>query len=209
MRIGIVADIHDSSDILQIALEVFAQRKVDQVVTLGDAFDSMYPGDPGAEVAQLLSEANAIGVWGNHDVGLSHEVSPEVRASADPELLSYAARLRPQLAFSDCLFSHIEPWRDPTRIDHLWAYDGVPRTKAQVEMSFHAVTEPYLFVGHFHTWFAVGEKSGVNSWDGTEPLRLSAGDRYFIGVAAVVDGYCAIFDTFLREITPIHCSVVR
>jgi predicted phosphodiesterase len=87
MRIGIVTDIHDAVLPLDLVLSTFRQTGVDQVVSLGDVFDSYRPNEPGAQVARLLAEAGAIGVWGNHDVGLSRDVNDAVRQAADPGLL--------------------------------------------------------------------------------------------------------------------------
>lgn len=119
MRIGILADIHDAVGRLGAALTALPQRGVEQIVTLGDAFDSCQRGEPGVEVARLLHQAGAIGVWGNHDAGLSHDVSVQVRDLADRALLEFSARLQPQLTLEGCRFSHIEPnWRgtiDSTR----------------------------------------------------------------------------------------------
>jgi predicted phosphodiesterase len=86
MLIGIVTDIHDAVSPLRAALTALRRRGVEQVVTLGDAFDSYRRGEPGVEVASLLQEACAIGVWGNHDAGLSHRVSVQLRDEGRTEL---------------------------------------------------------------------------------------------------------------------------
>jgi hypothetical protein len=207
MRIGILADIHDAVGPLRAALAALRQARIEQVVTLGDAFDSFRPGEPGAEVARLLQESGAIGVWGNHDAGLSYEVSDPLRKSADPGLLQFAHRLQPQLALEGCRFSHIEPWRDPCRVEDLWAFDGVPDTDARAERSFEAVPERILFVGHFHFWLAMRRRGGRLEWDGIRPIKLDGPDRYLVVVGPVVDGWCAVFDTAQFELTPIRCSV--
>jgi hypothetical protein len=207
MRIGILADIHDAVRTLDVALTVFRQRRIDQIVTLGDAFESCQRGEPGVEIARLLHEAGAIGVWGNHDAGLSHEVSVQVRDFADRELLEFAARLQPQLTLEGCRFSHIEPWRDPCRAEDLWAFDGVPATDAQTERSFEAVPERIIFLGHFHLWLAMRRSLGRVKWDGVSPISLCGPDRFLVVVAPVVDGWCAVFDTEQFELTPIRCSV--
>lgn len=207
MRIGILADIHDAVGPLRAALAALRQRGIDRVVTLGDAFDSCQPGEPGVEVAGLLQEAGAIGVWGNHDAGLSHEVSAQVRDLADPALLAFAARLRSQLILEGCRFSHIEPWRDPCRMEDLWAFDGVPATDARAERSFEAVPERILILGHFHLWLAMRRWGGRVEWDEVSPIGLGWPDRYLVVVGAVVEGWCAVLETEKFELTPIPCSV--
>ena len=207
MRIGILADIHDAIRPLGAALVALRERGIEQVVTLGDAFDSFEVGGAGVEVARLLHEACAIGVWGNHDAGLSHEVSAQLRGLADPALLEFAAGLRPQLVLEGCRFSHIEPWRDPRRLEDLWAFDGVPDTDAQAERSFEAVPERILFVGHFHLWLAMRRSGGRVEWDGVRPIKLGGPDRFLVVVGPVVEGWCAMFETEQCKLTPIRCSV--
>lgn len=155
----------------------------------------------------MLQDARAIGVWGNHDVGLSCEVSAEVRDLADRGLLEFTARLQPYLTLEGCLFSHIEPWRDPSRVEDLWAFDGLPDTVAQAERSFEAVPERIILLGHFHFWLAMRQSVGRVEWDGVSPIRLCEPDRYLVVVAPVVDGWCAVLDTDQFELTPIRCSV--
>ena len=207
MLIGIVTDIHDAVRPLRAALSALRQSGVEQVVTLGDAFDSYRGGEPGVEVATLLREAGAVGVWGNHDAGLSFEVSVQVRDVADPALLDFAAYLQPQLTLEGCRFSHIEPWRNPYRVEDLWAFDGVPDTATQVERSFEAVSERVIFLGHFHVWLAMRRSAGRMRWDGLHPITLPGPDRYLVVVAPVADGWCATFDTERFELTPICISV--
>lgn len=205
MRIGIVADIHDAVAPLERALALFRERGVDVVVTLGDAFESIRPGDPGVEVGRLLAEAGPVGVWGNHDVGVSDAVPESIRAIADPRLLEYAAALTPQRVVSGCRFCHIEPWKDARSLEDLWIFEGVPETGAQAQRSFDAVPERVLFIGHFHIW-RVLRADGPVDWDGTRPLRLEVPARYLVLVAPVEEGWCATFDTATGELTPLRCA---
>jgi Calcineurin-like phosphoesterase superfamily domain len=205
MLIGIVADIHDAVEPLQSALALLRERRVKQIVTLGDAFDSFEPGDPGPRVANLLQDADAIGVWGNHDFGLSHEVSRQVRERADPSLLAFASRLVPQLVVGGCRFSHIEPWMDPCRLEDLWFYDGVPETSERAERSFQAVPERIIFIGHFHSRVIL-HREGKREWDRVRPTTLAPPHSYLVLVPAVIDGWCAMFDTERSLYTPIPCG---
>jgi len=70
MRIGILADIHEAIESLERALAEFRRRQVDLVLSLGDACDLFSPVGRASEVVALLKGASAVGVWGNHDVGL-------------------------------------------------------------------------------------------------------------------------------------------
>ena len=59
-----------------------------------------------------------------------------------------------------------------------------------------------MFVGHFHTWFLV-TPDAVLSWDGEQPIALDPHLRYLIGVQAVVNGRCLIYDTGTSNLTPL------
>jgi len=60
MLIGIVADIHDAVDPLRAALARFRDLDVEQVVSLGDAFETFKRGEPGADVALLPGHGGLI-----------------------------------------------------------------------------------------------------------------------------------------------------
>lgn len=205
MRIGILADIHEAIDPLQSALAEFRSRGVDVVVSLGDACDSFSPDGHASEVVRLLREAQAVGVWGNHDIGLSLEVSETLREQAGPGVIEYMARMQAQLVVAGCRFSHVEPWLDARKVEDLWYFDGPPDTPQKAGRSFAAVPERHLFVGHFHRWLVMSP-SGRVEWNGEGPLELSAEARYLVVVAPVRSGWCAIFDTVASRLTPVACA---
>ena len=72
------------------------------------------------DVAVLLHEVGAIGVWGNHDCGLAGEVDDEIRDLCDARVLEFTGRLQPHVSLGDCHFSHVEPWLDPHDVTQLW-----------------------------------------------------------------------------------------
>lgn len=203
MLIGIAADIHDSVDALKATLDRFRDAGVEQVVSLGDAFETFKPGDPGTEVGRLLKDADAIGVWGNHDVGLSHRIPREVERAAEPELLNFTKTLRPQLVVDNCRFSHVEPWLNATKIEDLWHFDGMPNQPEFARRSLEAVPEQFVFVGHFHCW-AITSADRKIAWNEGERISLSPSERYVVLMAAVVHGWSAVFDTVEAELTPIR-----
>lgn len=205
MLIGIVADIHDAVSPLRHALSQFDRQGVDLVVTLGDAFDTYESGGRSAQVAALLTRVGAKGVYGNHDVGLSRQVSSKIRQEADPLLLNFASALEPQLIIERCRFSHNEPWLDARKIEELWQFDGLPDTREKALQNFESVTEKYLFMGHHHCWIVIGSR-GELQWDAASPLLLTSENRYLIVVAAVYDGWCSIFDTDPGVLIPIRCA---
>src|SRR5262245_10414897 len=123
MRIGLVTDIHDHVEPLARALELFRQRGVDQVITLGDSCEAFTRHSRAAEVIELLRGANAVGVWGNHDMGLCHDVDERARQRYPAAVLDYLATMRPRLSLGECHFSHVEPSVDPYDAQALWARD--------------------------------------------------------------------------------------
>jgi len=102
-----------------------------------------------------------------------------MREVADPALLAFAARLQPQLVLEGCRFSHVEPWKDPCRLEDLWWFDGLPDTGKRARRSFDAVRERILFVGHFHASIVM-RPEGQMEWDGVLPVKLGGLDRYLI-----------------------------
>jgi len=205
VRLGLLADIHEAVEPLERALAEFRRRRVDRVVTLGDACDTFSPVGRADRVAALLREAGAVGVWGNHDVGLCLDVPERVRQLASPTTLDYMAGLHPALVLAGCRFSHVEPWLDARNVEDLWYFDGPPDTPEKVGRSFDAVSERVLFVGHFHRWMVM-TPFGQVAWNGEGPLTLGSETRYLIVVAPVVSGWCATFDTDEALLTPICCA---
>ncbi len=206
MRIGIVTDIHDAVAPLARALALLREQGADQIVTMGDAFDSLGEGDAAPVIARMLHEAGAIGVWGNHDVGLTHDVTDEIRRKADPALLAFTSGLQGRLIHAGVHFSHMEPWKDPRNVAELWAFDGIPRTTEKLKRSFDVVAERLFFMGHFHTWH-VHREDGARTWDLRSPFRLEAPHRYAVIIGAVDNGWCALYDTDREELTAIPCNV--
>jgi hypothetical protein len=205
MRIGIVADVHETIEPLRRALAEFRSRGAELVVSLGDACDTFSPVGRAGEVVALLREARAVGVWGNHDIGLCVDVPEKIRRRAGPAVLEYMAGMRPQLVVEGCRFSHVEPWLDARKVEDLWYFDGPPDTPEKAARSFAAVPERHLFVGHFHRWLVM-TPSGRVDWNGEGPVRLADGTRYLVVVAPVLSGWCALFDTAESRLTPVRCA---
>ena len=205
MRLGIVADIHEAVEPLQRALTEFHRRGVDQVVSLGDACDTFSRVGRSGEVVALLREAHAVGVWGNHDFGLSYDVSERLRQETPPDVLEYMATMQPHLVINGCRFSHVEPWLDACKIENLWYFDGPPDTPEKAARSWTAVPESRLFIGHFHRWLVM-TAGGRVAWDGQGTLALAAEVRQLIVVAPVFQGWCAVYDTSDALLTAVSCA---
>jgi hypothetical protein len=199
MKLGILADIHEDLDHLRWALAVLREQGTDRFVVLGDVCGM----DTGlGETVRLLDDASAVGVWGNHDFGLcGGNARPEDQARFGARTLDFMARLRPRLEVDGCLFTHVEPWLDPEKIEDLWYFDGPPLTPQRAAQSFAAVPNRVMFVGHYHRWLlASGE--GPLPWAGEKPIVLDEDRRYLVAVHAVFAGRCALFDTGTNELVP-------
>jgi hypothetical protein len=199
MRIGILADIHEDLDRLRWALAILRENRADHLLVVGDICGMLTGLE---ETVSLLDDAGAIGVWGNHDFGLcSDNSTAEDRLRYGERVLDFMGRLRPRLELDDCLFTHVEPWLDPEKIEDLWYFDGPPETPEQVRRIFTSVTNRVMFVGHYHRWLLVSSE-GVQDWSGKEPIVLEARRRHLVVVDAVCCGSCALFDTVTNELIP-------
>lgn len=206
MLIGLVTDIHDHVEPLGRALDLFRQRGVDLVVTLGDSCDAFTRHSRAAEVVELLRGANALGVWGNHDIGLCHAVDDRARRRYPAAVLDYMATMKPRLVLEGCHLSHVEPSVDPYDAQALWSFDedGPLDFGGRARRSFAAVPERLVFVGHYHRWLAV-TMSGSLEWRGEGPLSLAGTERYFVVIGAVFEGQCGLLDTNRAELCPLRC----
>ncbi|MCO6457841.1 MAG: metallophosphoesterase family protein [Pirellulaceae bacterium] len=198
MKLGLLADIHEQVDALREALDALRRLAVDQIVVLGDLVAS---GERMEETCRLLSEAGAIGVWGNHDFGLAWQPSDELRGHYSPLVMRYMTSLRARLEVGDCLVTHVEPWLNPYDVMDLWYFEGPPDTPEKIARIFAASPARILLGGHYHQWLAA-TPAGILPWDGSQPLRMTPGQRYFVVVHAVLHGYYAVLDTRSRELFP-------
>jgi len=59
MKLGLLTDIHEHVEFLRLALARFERQRVEQIVVIGDTFET---GQRIDETCRLLAEARAIGV---------------------------------------------------------------------------------------------------------------------------------------------------
>jgi hypothetical protein len=198
MKLGLLADIHEHTRELQKAIDVLQRHGAERFVVLGDVFET---GKRIEQTVAMLRDVQAVGVWGNHDVWLCFDPDDAVCARYSPDVLQFMGGLQPHLEVEGCLFSHVEPWLDPHRIEDLWYFHGPPDSPEKLARSFTAVPHRALFMGHLHRWL-LGTPEGVTAWRGEQPVRLGGGGRYLVVVHAVWGGRCALFDTNTGELTP-------
>lgn len=201
MRIGILADIHEDVQALEKALALLRREDVDQLVVLGDLF---YSGRYLTETADLLIDARVVGVWGNHDIGLCHEPEPQLLAPFPARVLEFLKSLGTRLELENCLFSHGLPHWDATDLEAYYLGDR-PETAAGLAGTFAASTCHVSFVGHFHRWLTATPE-GIIPWDGNQAVSLTPEQRYLVVVAAVCDGWCAVYDTTNGHLVPLRLA---
>ena len=199
MKLGILTDIHEHVEHLRTALDCFHGENVDQVVVIGDIFKM---GKRIDETCRLLAEANAIGVWGNHDYGLCVKPDPEFRTRYGDEVIEFMGSLQPRLEFADCHFTHVEPWLNPEDVADLWYFDGPPDEHGKLQRIFDAVPNRLAFAGHYHKWL-LATPDGIEEWSGEVPVRLDTG-RFFVVIGALCQGRYAILDTESWELAPFN-----
>ncbi len=206
MRLGLITDVHNHAVELARALTLFREKPVDQVITIGDTCDAFSRGGNPVEVASLLHDCGAIGVWGNHDFSLCRDVEARIRDRYPPIVLDVMARMQPRLIVEDCHFSHKESSVDPFDVAQLWDVSDQPLDLIErAGLAFRAVSSRWQFVGHYHRWWAATPNGPVD-WRGEGPLRFEPAQRYFVIVAAVCEGWCGILDTEQGQLEPLRCG---
>lgn len=198
MRLGILADIHEHTRRLQKAIDVLREHGVERFIVLGDVFDT---GKRIEQTVEMLEEVQAVGVWGNHDMKLCCDAGDEMWERYGGPVLDFMGRLQPRLEIDGCLFTHVEPWLNPHRIEDMWHCHDAPDTPEKLARSFAAGSHRVMFTGHLHRWL-LGNPSGLLPWRGEEPIRLDRQSRYLVVVHAVWEGRCALFDTETNELIP-------
>jgi len=200
MKLGLITNIHEQVELLRSALDRFDKERVDQVVVIGDLLKM---GERIEETCRLLAEANAVGVWGNHDFGLCFDPDDEIREKFPAAVIEYMTSLRPRLDIADCHFTHVEPWLDPENVADLWYFDGPPDEHGKLERIFNAVPNRVMFSGHFHRWLLT-TPDGISEWNGERPIRLFDHLRYFVVVGGLCDGRYAVFDSDRSVLMPVN-----
>lgn len=205
MRLGLVTDIHNDHASLCRALEIFRSLQVDQVVTIGDSCDAFAPPDGADEVASLLTSCGAVGVWGNHDFHLCHDISNDSRGKFASTTFDFMQKMRPHLEIDGCYFSHKDASIDPHDVGQLWGFeDDSLDLGARARAAFAANQYGRQFMGHYHCWWAATPEGPIN-WDGSNPLVLNPRERYVVIIGGVFQGKCAVFDTVTGVLDSLDC----
>ncbi len=205
MRMGLLADIHEDVDRLAMAIARCRREGADRLFTLGDIFET---GARFADTVDLLREADVAGVWGNHEFGLFAGRGDSVERPFTWTTLDYMHRLEARMEVEGVLLSHVLPCLDPTDIEQPWYVERAPETAEAAARNFAAFPHRRMFVGHFHRWLAVNSEGPVD-WQGNRPIRFQADSRYLVVIAAVRDGWCAVYDTEADVLVPYELTHPR
>jgi predicted phosphodiesterase len=200
MRLGLLADIHGDVNNLSRAIERLRQHDVDEFVLLGDVIYDTRDAD---ETVQLLQACGAVGVWGNHELGLCVDPEDEVRQMVSDTVMHYFSKLQPSLEFGDVMVSHTFPTEDAR--DVLSYYVGEPDDEELLALCFETKPHRIMICGHFHRWFAATPFGRLN-WNGQRTLQIDPNERYFIIIDAVMGGFAAVLDDDRNLLIPIELA---
>ena len=199
MKIGLLADIHAHIGNLRKAIDELNRAAVDQFVVLGDV---IYDRTNATETVALLKACGAVGVWGNHELGLCVDPGDQIRGMYSESVLEFFGTLQSRLELGQLLFSHTLPSED--------ANDPVAYFLGQhlfddrfLNKNFQEFPHRVMTIGHFHRWFAA-TPAGSIAWDGAQPLALDPESRYLIAIHAVMYGWTAMLDEGRNILVPIR-----
>ena len=51
-------------------------------------------------------------------------------------VLGFMGGLQPRLEIGGCLFTHVEPWLDPHKVEDLWYFDGPPDSPEKLAKAY-------------------------------------------------------------------------
>jgi hypothetical protein len=103
MRLGIVSDIHECVGSLKMALGELDSLGIDQIVVLGDLMET---GKRIEVTVSILADRNIVGVWGNHDLGLSLDPCDEPIRRYPASLIQFMTGLKPRVVVAPLFRGH-------------------------------------------------------------------------------------------------------
>jgi diadenosine tetraphosphatase ApaH/serine/threonine PP2A family protein phosphatase len=151
MRVAIISDIHSNLEALQKALEIIDEKKVEEIVCLGDLVG--YGANPNECVELTRKRARRI-LLGNHDqaafdLSQTEHFNRHARTAAywtnqtlTQENLEFLKSLPFQHVIDDLTFVHASP-RDPEQWEYVFSAH-------EAKTNFESFQTRICFVGHTH-----------------------------------------------------------
>lgn len=182
--IGLLADVHGSTRVLQRALDVMRESGVETVALLGDLFDRPEQADP---CADTLAGWHVIGVYGNHERELA-EAAAAGELAVRENTFRLLASLRDRVEIEDILLLHeVERWEHADPLARILSRNGNGH-QAGTPPAHARIT----FAGHTHVRAVRDERGPIDVARGT--LVLDPARRYLINPGALAVGQFAILD---------------
>jgi len=151
MRVAIVSDIHSNLEALQKAFEIIDEKKIDEVVCLGDLVG--YGANPNECIDITKKRASCV-LLGNHDqaafdLSQTEHFNRHARTAAywtnqilTQENLEYLKALPLQHVIDDLTFVHASP-KNPDQWDYIFSAH-------EAKINFESFQTRICFVGHTH-----------------------------------------------------------
>ena len=175
MRIGIIADVHEDVERLAAAVRALRDEGIDRLVFLGDLAEL---GTRLDECVDILTDAAALGVFGNHELGFCVDPEPDLLARYSTKVVSFMRGLQPMLMLGGCWFAHVEPYLDVRSVEDYYLEQGGPEAGPErVRRSFECRPERVMFVGHYHTWSVITPSDVVEWVEPGQPMHLKPPER--------------------------------
>ena len=151
MRVAIISDIHSNLEALQKALEIIDEKKIEEIICLGDLVG--YGANPN-ECIELTRKRACCVLLGNHDqaafdLSQTEHFNRHARTAAywtnqtlTPENLEYLKGLPFRHVIDDLTFVHASP-REPEQWEYVFSAH-------EAKSNFESFQTRICFVGHTH-----------------------------------------------------------
>lgn len=187
MRIAILSDIHANLRAWNAVLADIASTKADRLLCLGDIVG--YGPSPVEVLESAYRHVHGF-VLGNHDAVVAGKMSPDVfndrarrlilwtRDRIGPRGVKFLGQLPLVLNGNGMRCAHANFVR-PSAFDYILEPEDA-------DASWHATSEPLLFVGHTHVpqLFVIGSSGTPHRLD-PQDFQMEPGKRYIVNVGAV------------------------
>ena len=143
--IGIIADSHGRSDMIQKSVEFLLDQQCDLIIHLGDICDSFSPAtcDP---CLNILMDYHVVALKGNNDHVLELNQSFIENPNISKKGLTYLHQLAPVLECEKAVFAHSLPFFKELGISCITRFMGDPEIRHFCSEGTHRI----LFRGHGH-----------------------------------------------------------